>query len=217
MRYLALFILLAFSGCSRNQHLVSRTLAPAELTKLQIRTHSLYSTPEWIQGPLVDLAKVKTKNRVDSVLQFIAANPDLFKLQDPVKELELLSSHTDELGFQHLRFSRQYNKIPIWNDDLIVHINKQNQLYLINGRYHGSKILVSDFTIPAEQAAEIGLARAQEKGLTQIKENKPVWYPVDSRLRPAHHLVVSSGDLSWDYFVAADTGEILFSQDRRRF
>jgi Zn-dependent metalloprotease len=214
MRCLLLTFLALFAGCSRNQPLASRTLAQADRDKLQIRFNQKLSTPEWISGTLT---RVQAVNRVDSVLRFMAANPEIFKLRDPAKELVLQKQSTDEMGFEHLRFSRLHNAMPIWNDDLILHINKKGDLYLVNGNYHASQMVPSYASIGADKAAEIALAAGKEKKMDQVKENVSVWYPVNGSLRPAFHLVLSNGMNSWDFFVAADNGEILFHQDRRRF
>ncbi len=217
MRFSTILFFFLLAGCSRHGQLAVRTLSQAEWAKLQIRSNDKLATPEWIQGKLLNLAKIKAENRADSLLAFMAVNPEIFKLHQPANELKVKSDRTDELGYQHLRFSRLHQNIPIWNDDLVIHINKKGEAYLVNGRYHASQEIVGQAVVSAEKAAAVALDAAKEKKLDRVDENEPVWYPAGAGLRLAHHLVLSGENKSWDYFVAADNGEILYDQDRRRF
>ncbi len=109
-----------------------------------------------------------------------------------------------------------FEKIPVWNDDLAIHINKEKKWYLFNGQYHGHSLQAGRFVLTTDQAQEIALTAGQEKKLTRVEETQPVWYPVAGALRPAYHLVLTNATLRWDYFIAADNGDILYKQDRRR-
>jgi len=217
MRFSMIVFFFLLAGCSRHGQLAVRTLSQAEWAKLQIRSNEELSTPEWIQGTLLDLAKIKAETRPDVLMAFMSVNTEIFKLQQPANELLIKSDRTDELGFQHLRFARLHQNIPIWNDDLVVHINKKGEAYLVNGRYHASQEINGQAVVNAEKAASIALDAGKEKKLDRVDENEPVWYPVGAGLRLAYHLVLSGENKSWDYFVAADNGEILYDQDRRRF
>jgi Zn-dependent metalloprotease len=68
-------------------------------------------------------------------LQQLRLHREFLKLQDPVRELRLLSAQSDELGLHHLRFQQLYEGIPIWGADLYVHIRSDGTLSLLNGRY----------------------------------------------------------------------------------
>ena len=85
MRFSMILFLFLLAGCSRHGQLAVRTLSQAEWTKLQIRSNEKLATPEWIQGNLLNLAEIKAENRADSLLAFMAVNPEIFKLQQPAE------------------------------------------------------------------------------------------------------------------------------------
>ncbi|GBD07064.1 Bacillolysin [bacterium HR21] len=103
-------------------------------------------TPSWVERPLgiARMVEVPGPTRSSparwypdpaSVLQQLRLHREFLKLQDPVRELRLLSAQSDELGLHHLRFQQLYEGIPIWGADLYVHIRSDGTLSLLNGRY----------------------------------------------------------------------------------
>jgi len=207
-------MILFLLGCSHNK---IKNMAIENPNSLQIKTHVAYGTPEWIQGSLLDLSGIKKEKRAEMVLEFLGANTALFRIEQPRNELLLLEDEQDEMGFHHLRYARLHEKIPIWNDELVVHINKESQLYLINGQYHASSKQNGAFLISTEKAAEIARTHHADLPLQTIEENKPCWYAAGADLRPAYHLILASGAIRWEFMVAADTGEILLKHDLRRY
>ncbi len=68
-------------------------------------------------------------------VDFINHYRNLFKLQQPRDELIVSSSQIDNLDYKHVRLQQIYQGIPVWNSELIVHINADEVVYLAGGHY----------------------------------------------------------------------------------
>ena len=68
-------------------------------------------------------------------LSFIDRYKAQFKLKQPQDELKCLSATTDDLGLTHVRFQQIYQGIPVWGAEVNVHLNRNNIIYLVQGRY----------------------------------------------------------------------------------
>jgi len=80
--------------------------------------------------------ELKTKNRAADIAQmFITSYRQLFRLANPNDELVPISTLLDDLGLTHIRFQQVYKKIPVLASEIIVHLDKENRVYLVNGRY----------------------------------------------------------------------------------
>ena len=66
---------------------------------------------------------------------FLHTYCDLLRLEDPNAELVLVHRHTDELGRTHLRFRQQYQGVPVWPADIIVHLSPEGHVDVVNGAF----------------------------------------------------------------------------------
>jgi Zn-dependent metalloprotease len=69
------------------------------------------------------------------VLTFLTRYRQLFKLREPMQEFVMTSISSDPLGFTHVRLQQQFAGIVVWGSELIAHINQEQHVYLIQGRY----------------------------------------------------------------------------------
>lgn len=70
-----------------------------------------------------------------AVKQFLKKNSKVFK-GDPAKRLKLVESTTDALGYKHFRYVPVINGVPIKDSQVIVHVDKSDNVYAINGELH---------------------------------------------------------------------------------
>jgi Zn-dependent metalloprotease len=68
-------------------------------------------------------------------LAFITAYRSLFELIQPADELIVKSVKTDDLGLKHIRFQQVLQGIPVWACEIIVHLDRSNRVYLVQGQY----------------------------------------------------------------------------------
>jgi bacillolysin/thermolysin len=174
---------------------------------------------------------VKPKKQLKPLRQFFKENSAIFKLADAEKELRLLRSDVDELGFTHHRYERLHNGRPIYGDELILHVNDKSEVYQFNGRYHPSPAVKNDSqpaagtsvfaatapVITAKKAGNLALEQGLSHQMQSIDQNTLLYYPVGDSLRLAYQITLRGGMNQWDYFIDAENGRVLFEQDRRRF
>jgi len=112
------------------------TRCPGEVS---VSLRPLAGTPRQIKGTVLQQAQHGISAVGDSPLMtartFLRANCDLLRLDDPNAELVLVRRHTDELDRTHLRFRQQYQGVPVWPADIIVHLNPAGQVDLMNGAF----------------------------------------------------------------------------------
>jgi bacillolysin len=116
----------------------------------------------------------------------------------------------DKLGYKHVRLLQTYKGIPVVGGEIIVHINKENVVYLIQGDYLSDITVSTEPSISAAAAVQVGLDELRGKpGLRVAEEPSLVIY--GSQL--AYHYVLSYEGTEvgkWVYYVDAHTGNLIF-------
>lgn len=70
-------------------------------------------------------------------------NSNIFK-GDPSKRLKLVESTTDALGYKHFRYAPVVNGVPIKDSQVIVHVDKSDNVYAVNGELHNQSAAKTD-------------------------------------------------------------------------
>ena len=123
-------------------------------------------------GKLVPLADLGAS--VDRLaLEFVEEHRSLFRLEQPRDELRLQHSWSDRLGRHHASFQQRYQGLPVWNHDVVVHLDPSGQMYAVNARYAPTpRQFVS--TVPDISAAEaIAVAAAALSERSVVEELRP--------------------------------------------
>ena len=94
-------------------------------------------TPRQIKGAVLQQAHVGagSDSQLTTARTFLHTYCDLLRLEDPNAELVLVHRHTDELGRTHLRFRQQYQGVPVWPADIIVHLSPEGYVDVVNGAF----------------------------------------------------------------------------------
>lgn len=96
---------------------------------------------------------------------FLDENRALFKLTSTADNFQLLRVEADkQLGYAHVRMSQTYKGIPVWGKQLVVHIDKGDQIVAINGHY------LPDINVPTK--ASISQADAERVALKDLLETQ---------------------------------------------
>ena len=125
-------------------------------------------------------------------------------------EAVLKRSHSDNLGYRHIRLLQRYKGLPVVGAELNVHINNLNVICQIDGKFVQDVNVSIKPEIDSETALQIGLDEHKGKaGLQVSKEPSLVVY--GSHL--AYHYVISyyeDADIGqWLYYVDAQTGKLI--------
>jgi len=149
----------------------------------------------------------------DIALAFICAHHSLFQLNAPSEELSVASRQTDDLGFTHIKFQQVYKGIPVWASEINLHLNQQDHVYLVQGRYIPTPDKIN--TQPAVSEKEATDAVAEKLG--KAKSGCPgcrseIIVFADAGMQPclAYRIEASPGlTEGWEFIVDATSGEVL--------
>ncbi|HBF42681.1 MAG TPA: hypothetical protein DDW42_03460 [Desulfobacteraceae bacterium] len=173
------FSLIISSSVFADGYLVTSDLMPKDVT---IR-YNESGTPSCIKGtnlsshldddPQFCLLKQKGLYR-DMVYQFLQSWHKLLKVDDPCRDFEITGDKIDELGFKHVKLQQVLNGIAIWGRSLSVHLNENNQVYLLQGNYEPTLKNVDIIPkLSAQETAEVAISEApDDKGGWRAEEKK---------------------------------------------
>lgn len=102
-------------------------------------------------------------------LELLAAHPHVFGLQTPRDELRHLETVRTRDGRLRVRFGRREQGLPVWGEDLTVHLDAGGELLAFNGVYSASTAMSGAVVVSADSAvgaATRDLARHQR--LTEL-------------------------------------------------
>jgi bacillolysin len=150
--------------------------------------------------------------------QFITEYVDLFAMKRPEKELKLLNVQIDKQGNRHIRYQQLYKGLPVYNSQLIVHLDSNNSILGTSG------VFVPHISVSSRP--KISLKDAKEKVRTHSNENREIpektpsllIFVNDTTTLLAWNITVLGMDRDlfgnnvpalWEYFVNALNGEIV--------
>ena len=185
------------------------TRCPGEVS---VVLRPLAGTPRQIKGAVLQSAQAGSDPPLTTARTFLRTNCDLLRLNDPNAELVLTRRHTDKLGRTHLRFRQQYQGLPVWPADIIVHLNPAGQVDVMNGAFVPTPKDLS--TIPVlDEATAVEYART---GLTDGAEAEVtaseliIYAPGDTPPRLAWKLKLTIGlTAQWVVVIDAVNGDEL--------
>lgn len=179
--------------------------------KSRSRTNQL---PIFISGhPKLNL---KTgDNKEAQCYNFLENAKGLMSINNPSEEFKIIKTEVDELGFTHVKMQQEISGIPVYGSEVIFHSNATESF--LNGRYEETPELES--YVPTLQKKQVEEIVIQEiGGIQKLKEDKFDLFNLDyikSELvvyegKLVYHLSVYKNIVDlWEYFVDANTGEIL--------
>lgn len=148
---------------------------------------------------------------------FLRDNAALLLLIDPDQELQLAHRQPDPLGGEVLRFTQQYQDLPVWPAEIGVHLGASGDIKLVDGAYVATPEAVSMTPALAPSDAAAKARDAVEAG-SSARVGTPeliVYAPMDQASRLAWKADVSvSLDKSWWVVIDAQTGETLVAISR---
>jgi len=151
----------------------------------------------------------------------------VLQIKEPEAEFSLRKKQMDQGGNHHLRMQQEYQGIPVFASEVIVHL-KGGQVDFFNGRYFPSPDLATTIpTISSEAAIEVVKTNVQEESTLKVLtatdlhfvpegqqfKSKLVIYHLDGQA-DAEHLawqITAFPNITdrWEYFVDALDGKVL--------
>jgi len=121
-------------------------------TNLKVEWNEQFTIPSAVMGKLTEPGFVKKNSLKEDVLRFLTSNKELFGIQNPTDELELLGNFEDELGQTHIKFQQRYANIKIFKGQMIVHVSSDGSIIGVNGKYYPTLIFNAKPNISTAQA-----------------------------------------------------------------
>lgn len=167
--------------------------------------------------------KVNRASLKDAAVQYIEYTKPMMKIKDDKITFELSDQSKDELGIDHLRFIQQYNGVPIFGAEIIVH-GKNGEFDFLNGNYYSS---ASVNTIPALTEDQAINAMVSDRGesvkyknflgpLTKLMKDQKelVIYNQEGEMKLAYHITTYRNLAErLEYFVDAQSGAIIHKHE----
>ena len=202
---------------------------PKDLQVIEVQYADALATPVFVRLQANDgrFRFVNEQTAVVGALDLLHQFKALFRLNDAPHEMQLISAERDNLGIMHLRFQQQVGGIPVYGKQILVHFTTENDA-VINGRYLPTPQVASllPYFTP-ENTAQAALADLQtrttvrqlsdeEKKLLHYQQASAelvIWAGNNEQIaipKLAYRHTIRPNFLErWEYFVDAQTGEIL--------
>jgi len=207
---------------SPSEHRELRQLTDANGGTIQIRWDEERGTPRFISGKLSKPLKGKP---VEQALAFLGTVKHLYHVDKPKHSFKLLRVDRDEHGMQHVRFTHIANNIPVWGDEVIVHIDKGGVVRSVNGQFTPKIELNSEKIGQPKLSAE----QAIQAALNDLKVAKPDRAPTAT----LHYFAYPTPDMitlvyvvnvlnqqepaDWKVFVDAVGGDVVHKYNDLKF
>ena len=174
----------------------------------------------------VSLGEVKDPEGVAN--QFMKEYGSYFGLSDPSRELSVSQEQEDELGMKHVRYDQQYQGVPVYGGQLIVHLNKDLAIKSANGRVVPDVSLDVNPKISKEEAIskaktlwkeQFNLDEAEVLGADLYVFNKTL---IENKLDPNFYLVwqvelYNSESVTHElFFIDARSGKLVYQLTKIR-
>jgi Zn-dependent metalloprotease len=174
--------------------------------------------PTFIEGDLTPFSANGDEINISYI--FFQENQRLFQMGNPRQELIVKKVKKDELGMTHVTFNQLYKGIEVYGGELIVHFSSTKRIKSVNGFYKPGIKIPTTPTIPQVTSENIALVDL-EKNLGRgditdtrlmIYEYKEIYYLIWKVM-----LKIESPIGSWEYFIDANSGDILYKANRIKF
>ncbi len=223
--YIALFIL---SGC-QNQVQMKKDAArsvpqprpevrlPADaVVRYDERNGSIFriegsNLSQYLQSD-TSFQQLQSENRFsDIALEFLSTYRSLFKLQQPSEELRLMSFNVEGSGQKHIRFSQFFMGIPVKSSEMIVHLNRFNQVYLVEARYIPTPSgLVIQPKLTEAEAFRKAAQELNRQDCPNCRSELMIFSDNSSKPHLAYRVSANAGvTQAWEIFIDAHGGEML--------
>ncbi len=196
--------------------------------KINIKFRAINATPSFITG-LEEFSRTRhqkmgiaSPSAEDTARDMVRQLSPLFKAPDLADNLLALKHGEDSNGFQYIRYQQQYQGIPVFGKQLLVHLSPQQTVTAVNGDIFpvsamnhvqslaGSSTQAQVTSDEAVSAAIRHMQLSVSEAYQVVKSPTLVYFDVGSELKLAYSLTISTDFAhSWNYIVDAHNGEVI--------
>ena len=177
-----------------------------------------------LAGDLADdpyFQTLRAENRFEDIaMKFVSHYRKKFKIDAPTEELRAKSVETDKLGLTHIRFQQVFSNIPVSDCEITVHLNRENSVYLVQGRYIPTPVDVPTRPVLDREDAIRAVAHnliTKANGCPECAAELVIYANPSGDPRLAWQVRSDSGLAEkWTHVIDAQTGDILKKESRIR-
>ncbi len=193
---------------------------------IKIKKDKTTGLPNWISGKIENASAHRSASMETKCIVYLEAVKSPMQIENPAEEFFVKKINTDDLGQNHIRMQQQFQGLPIYGSEIIVH-EKDGDIHLVNGQYYPTPQLAD--IVPtinlqnANQAARNDVETFSTfKNLTteekkyvageQFQSELVIYHPNKNIKNPklAYHItVIPNLTERWEYLIDAETGEVL--------
>ena len=149
-----------------------------------------------------------------AALSFLNQIKGIYRMKDPYQEMRVYLVQEDDLGYRHIRLRQFYQGLPVIGSELVVHINRDQKIYQVNGRYSPQIDNSVAPQITPEVAVQSGAKYLAGLSFSVASPPQLVIYPSGNRYYLAYRYLLSGTDNKGNafalvHYVDAQTGIIL--------
>ncbi|ASS74783.1 hypothetical protein CIG75_07195 [Tumebacillus algifaecis] len=198
-----------------------------ELTKqsggtIQVQWNPSLGTPSIISG---QLSKPLKGEPLEQALKFMDSVKALYHFDSAKKTFRLKTVHTDEMGIRHVRLTHICNNIPVWGDELIVHIDKSGVVRSVNGEFTPDLAKHTERIRKPTLDSDAAIKKAIEEVKPKQTDGKPMaqlfYFPYPEPDVVTLVYVVTIRDMSvpaeWKVFVDGVSGDVVHKYNNLKF
>lgn len=186
--------------------------------KIEIKWDDRTGAPLRIRGKL---SEMKHADLEKASLLFLRDNKNLYSIASPDEELKLKTVTSDRAGNRHVRFQQMYKKIPVFGNEMIVHIDQDNMIKGTNGHFLPDLRLSEKPKISEKEATDIVL-KHDSKNMKDHLHGEPVLMVLSMFVEQptlVWHITIDGIDkdlegndtpAKWEYFVDSITGKVAY-------
>jgi bacillolysin len=168
-------------------------------------------------------------NAEQTCFRYLNELKPFLQLDNPQQNFRINHQETDAQNKTHFRLEQFHRTVPIYGNEVMVHINESGNGETFNGRYEKVPASIStDAKISGERAIEIANAKLNPKKasftspiLLEESSAKLYIYPHKqkeiTRYVLAYHVITYSNLHRWEFFIDASSGKILREFDSTCF
>lgn len=190
--------------------LLLASLAGATATLSSFGAHTLHSAHNGTMLMADHLQYNVNADAQKTAQIFFRTYAEELRLNNPDQELRMHSVERDDRGTSHIRFDQHYAGLPVWENQIVAHVDAHGALVCVNGRYVPTPtgvnirpaIVASRAThIVQQEMATTVMPLSNALGIYALTGAPTLAYRVEVFKNAMHH---------WVYFVNAQSGAILF-------
>ncbi len=205
------------TAISDTQQTALSLLARQSGSGAKARFNSEYGTLALLRlsAPIKALSNRKSSRRSIQALgkarEFFQNHSDLLRLNAPSDTLVLKDQTIDTLNLRHLRFEQTLAGKPVWGQEVILHLDANDNVYQMNGSYVPDDVDHKvDAAIGMSDAIETVRNIVSTKSLPDDTDAQLVYFPQNGSMTLAWKVDARPAINQWFYyFVDASSGDIL--------